>query len=78
MKINKSDYKWIIIIVIMLVVFFHLYNNVSSSGGISSGSVYCESCGNKVTNIFTKKDNAGVVRKWCSKCWSDYDEIMGN
>lgn len=42
------------------------------------GRVTCPSCGNKVDNLVTRKDNAGVSRTWCSSCWSEYDEIMGN
>lgn len=54
------------------------YVYIKTSGSSSAGKVTCPSCGKKVNNLVTRKDNAGVSRTWCSSCWSSYDDIMGN
>ncbi|MGO5540984.1 tetratricopeptide repeat protein [Blautia sp. HCP3S3_H10_1] len=53
----------------------------SSSGTSSSGDsqkVKCPSCGKYVSSLISKKDKAGVTRNWCSSCWSQYNDIMGD
>ena len=56
------------------------YVTVKTSAGSASSSSNkktCPSCGNKVSNLVTKKDVAGVNRTWCSNCWNEYNAIMG-
>lgn len=48
-----------------------------ASGKSSASSVVCPSCGKRVSSLITKKDAAGVNRKWCSSCWREYENIMG-
>lgn len=51
------------------------YKSGTVKGG--SGSKICGSCNRRVDSLQTKKDASGVSRTWCSKCWSDYNKIMG-
>ncbi len=53
------------------------YFTVSGSSK-SSNTVICPSCGKSVSKLITRKDLSGANKKWCSKCWSEYDEILGN
>ncbi len=55
----------------------YTYVNTTKSSGSSSNLKTCPSCGDKVSNLITKKDAAGVNRTWCSKCWNSYNKIMG-
>ena len=55
----------------------YVYRAGSASASGSSGTVTCPSCGKQVSGLVSKKDAAGVTRRWCSGCWSDYNKIMG-
>jgi len=41
------------------------------------GGKTCPSCGRSVDSLQTKQDWAGDTHSWCSKCWSEYWDIIG-
>ena len=54
------------------------YSMMTPKGNSNNGkNVICPGCGRYVDKLVSRKDKAGVTRRWCRNCWKEYDDIMG-
>ena len=54
------------------------YTMMTVKGSSDNGkNVICPGCGKYVKSLESRKDKAGVTRRWCKNCWKEYDDIMG-
>lgn len=54
------------------------YTMMIPKGNSNNGkNVICPGCGRYVDKLVSRKDKAGVTRRWCRNCWKEYDDIMG-